>query len=179
MMAPYMGFLFIAIGFSIMYVFRNIIEPRWQREREGRPVKYNEKGINISGGVLRGIPGKCDNKCHGTNEEYRYNDIFPLQGIHDLDVRLTKIENTNDVYWSDKIKDLIDTFPNASSVPMKYAWNTSQEYYTRLKTFEKFNNCKKCKEENENFIKENMEYIAKHSLYIKQECKCKEQNEQS
>jgi len=173
----YIAALCISIGFLILYIFRSIIEPRWEQERMNRPVEYNEKGINISGGVIRGVPGKCDNKCHGTNEEYRYNDIFPLQAIHDLDVRLTKMENTNDVYWSEKIKDLIDTFPDASSVPMKYAWNTAQEYYIRLKTFEKFNNCKKCKEENATFMKENMEYIVKHSLYIKQECKCKDIDE--
>lgn len=120
----------------------------------------------------------CDDTCHGNDDMYIYKDYTALMGVHALEQRVAKIENTNDVYWSEKIKDLIDTFSDTSSIPMKYAWNTNQEYYIRLKTFEKFNNCTKCKEENENFMKENMEYIGKHSLYIKQECKCKEQSEQ-
>ena len=92
----YIVALCISIGFSILYIFRNIIEPIWEQERMNRPVEYNSRGINISGGVIRGNPGKCDNRCHGNNDEYRYNDIFPLQAIHDLDVRLKKIEEKNE-----------------------------------------------------------------------------------
>lgn len=121
----------------------------------------------------------CDDTCHGNDDMYIYKDFTALMGVHALEQRVSKIENNNDAYWSNKIKDLVGTFPDPSSIPTKYAWTTNPEYYIRLKTFEKFNNCNKCKEENVNFMKNNLEYITKHNIYIKQECKCEGINEQN
>ncbi len=34
----------------------------------------------------------CDNSCHGSNDNYIYKDLYALEGVHELEQRVAKLE---------------------------------------------------------------------------------------
>ena len=116
----------------------------------------------------------CDDSCHGSNDNYIYKDFFALEGVHDLEQRVAKLENSHDKFWLEKIKEFYDTFPNQGSIPDRRSWEQSEQYYLRLQKFNKWDKCKKCKKQ----WQETIEHLLKtdrSTIDIKQECICKEQ----